>query len=132
MKTSNSLARLAVAAATLALLAGLAQAQGGPGPGPGAGRGAGPGAAAPLAPATGPAPAARGTARWGADYTPGWSLMTEAERNAHRDRLRTMNSYEECVAYMAQHREQMTQRANEQGRQALGTPRYDACAPLKK
>lgn len=123
--------KLTIACAMLAA-ATLAAAQGGPGPGAGPGQGPrAQGATPPAGMQAGPGPAARGTARWGADYTPGWSMMTEAERNAHRDRLRTMNSYEECVAYMAQHREQMTQRAKEQGRQALGTPRHDACAGLK-
>jgi hypothetical protein len=40
-------------------------------------------------------------------------MMTPQERNEHRARLRTMQSYDECVAYMAQHREQMAAHAKE-------------------
>jgi hypothetical protein len=71
------------------------------------------------------------TARWGGDYTPGWALMSEAERNEHRDRIRAMKSYEECQAFVAQHREQMAARAQERGSKTLRSPRRDACAALK-
>ena len=112
--------------------ASLALAQGGPGPGPGP-RPQGPVVGTPSA---GPGPLQRagrpGGARWGQDFTPGWTLMTEAERNTHRDRLRSMNSVEECRAYMAEHREQKAARAQQQGRKAMGAPRRDACAGLKR
>ncbi len=72
-----------------------------PGAGPGYGMGPGPG------------PGPRG--RWGPDVTPGWALMTETERNAHRERMLALKTREECLAYMTQHREQMAARAKERG-----------------
>jgi len=70
-------------------------------------------------------------ARWGADYTHGWTLLTPAERKEHQDRMRSMKSYDECTTYMEKHREQMAARAAERGRKALAQPRRDACATLK-
>lgn len=70
-------------------------------------------------------------AQWGADFTPGWSMMTRTERNAHRDHMRAMTTYEECKTYMDQHHEQMATRAKEKGGKALAQPRRDACAGLK-
>jgi len=107
-------------AALLALVvaAGAAQAQtGAPG-----GHGMGPAAAQKAAPA----------ARSGSDYTPGWSMMSKQERDEHRKRLQEMKTYEECQAYLEQHRAQMEARAKEQGRKALAQARRDACAGLKK
>ncbi len=121
---------------TLVLTATLALAQGGPGggAGPGAGarmQGAGPAASAPgMGAGPGQRAGRQGAARWGSDYTPGWSLMTQTERNEHRDRLRSMTSYPECQAYVAQHHEQMAARANERN-QSVPKPRRDACAALK-
>jgi hypothetical protein len=64
--------------------AAMAQPDSGKGPGGGAGQmGAGPAASAPgmgMGPGGG-----RGAARYGSDYTPGWTLMSEQERNEHRD-----------------------------------------------
>lgn len=120
-------------ALTMVLGANLAMAQGGPGAGKGPG--VGPQGAGPMAGASAPAPGMRAGrspgARFGADYTPGWSLMTVPERNEHRDRMRAMKSYEECKAYQAQHHEQMAARAKEKGGKALLQPRRDACAGLK-
>ncbi len=72
-----------------------------------------------------------GAARWGTDFTPGWALMTRQERNEHRDRMRTMKSYDECKSYQDQHHEQMAERAKERGGRALSHPRRDACSGLK-
>lgn len=79
-------------------------------------------------PGTGPAPAAR----WGANYTPGWSLMTAQERTEHRAKLRSMKTYDECKAYVQQHHDLMAARAKERGGQVLAQPRRDACAALKR
>ncbi|ODV11068.1 MAG: hypothetical protein ABT20_06690 [Rubrivivax sp. SCN 70-15] len=92
----------------------------GPGAGPMTGTGPGPMAGQRMGP------------RWGSESTPGWALMSSAERDAHLEHLRSMKTYEECHAYMEQHREQMAARAKEQGRPALGQPRRDACAGLKR
>ena len=86
------------------------------------GHGMGPAAAQKAAPA----------ARHGSDYTPGWSMMSKQERDEHRKRLQEMKTYEECQAYLEQHRTQMEARAKEQGRKALAQARRDACAALKK
>lgn len=117
-------------ASLIGLSAGIALAQ--PGSGKGPGPGAGPMGGAPPANASGTNPASRpGAARTGSDYTAGWALMTRQERNEHRDRLRTMKTYEECHAYQVQHHEQLAARAKERGSKALAQPRRDACAGLK-
>lgn len=69
--------------------------------------------------------------RMGPHNTPGWSLMTPAERAEHRDRMRSMHSYDECKAYMDQHHEQMMARAKERGSTLPAQPRRDACAGMK-
>ncbi len=125
--------RMIVLATALGLSTGAAMAQPGGGKGPGAGpgpMGAGPAASA-AGMGMGPG-GGRGAARWGSDYTPGWSLMTQQERNEHRERMRSMKSYEECKAYQEQHHEQMAARAKERGGKALAQPRRDACGGLKK
>jgi hypothetical protein len=104
-------------AALLALLMAAAPARAQTG-----GHGMGPAAAQKAAPA----------ARHGSDYTPGWSMMSKQERDEHRKRLQEMKTYEECRAYLDQHRTQMEARAKEQGRKALAQARRDACAALKK
>ncbi|WP_372527665.1 hypothetical protein [Piscinibacter sp.] len=120
--------RLLLLASVMALVADMSLAQGGPG----MGMGAGPAASAPgmgMGPGmrSGRGPAARS----GADFTPGWSLMTPAERSEHQQRMRSMTSYDECKSYMEQHREQMAARATEKGGAPLRQPRRDACAGLK-
>ncbi|WP_157264162.1 hypothetical protein [Azohydromonas aeria] len=69
---------------------------------------------------------------WGRDYTPGWSMMSEAERKDHRERMQGFKSYEECKAYMDKHHEEMAARAKERGARPLPKPRRDACAGFKK
>lgn len=113
----------------------LAQPAGGKGPGAGPGpMGAGPAASAPgmgMGMGMGPG-GGRGAARWGSDTTPGWAMMSEQERNEHRERMRSMKTYEECKTYQDQHHEQMAARAKERGGKALAQPRRDACSGLKK
>jgi hypothetical protein len=116
----------------MAMLGGAAMAQAGAG----ANKDAGPAAQVPgpASNAPGIAPgrhAGRGPARAGMDYTPGWSLMTRKEREEHRQRMRSMQTYEECKTYMDQHHEQMVARAKEKGGKALRQPRRDACVGLK-
>lgn len=127
--------RKIVLTSLLALSMGVVLAQPGGGRGPGGGQGpmgAGPAASAPgMGMGMGPA-GGRGAARWGADDTPGWALMTQQERNEHRDRMRAMKTYEECKAYQEQHHEQMAARAKERGGQALPQPRRDLCGSLKQ
>jgi hypothetical protein len=70
-----------------------------PGPGMGGGMGRGPGGG------------------WNASSgnTPGWTLMTQQERVEHQNRMRSMKTYQECSAYLSEHRAQMAQRAAAQG-----------------
>jgi hypothetical protein len=125
--------RMMVSAAVVGVCMSVASAQPGGGMGPGAGpMGAGPAASTPgtgmgMGPGGG-----RGAARWGTDYTPGWALMTTQERNAHRDRMRSMTNYEECQTYQNQQHEEMLARAKERGIKVLAKPRRDACIGLKK
>jgi len=125
--------RTVLLATLIGVLMGVAFAQ--PGGGKGPGMGPGPMGAGPAASATGMGMgmgAGKGIARWGSDYTRGWTLMTQQERNEHRDRMRSMKTYEECKAYQDQHHEQMAARAKERGGKALAQPRRDACGGLKK
>lgn len=120
-----------VVACALALASGvvLAQPASTPGGGPGKGMpGAGPPASAPGM-GMGMGPGQGKGARWGTDYTPGWTMMTEAERQAHQERLRSMKTQQECKTYHEQHREQMAARAKESGK-TLGQPRRDPCSQL--
>jgi hypothetical protein len=91
-----------------------------PSPGPGMGRGPGMG---------------MGTMhgwRMHRDNTPGWSLMTRAERQQHHDRVAQMKDHAECSTYMEQHHAAMVERAKARGVAMPARPRMDACAPLKK
>lgn len=110
MKKTSFFALTALLAASMALSQ----------PAPGGGQG----------PATGGA-AGQG-ARAGSDYTPGWSMMNSAERKEHRERMRTMKTYEECKAYAEQHHEEMKARAKERGGAALKQARRDPCEGMKR
>ncbi len=70
--------------------------------------------------------------RMGANNTPGWAMMTPAERQAHHEKMSGMTDHAQCTAYMAQHHASMVTRASELGRAMPAKPRQDACAPLKK
>jgi len=125
MKTPKSMLVAAAALFALTATAVAAQPTGGKGQGAGA-QGGGPAAATPgsgMGKGMGP-----GTARAGADYTPGWSLMTEQERVEPRARMREMKTYEECHTYQLQHHDLMAARARERGSAPLPQPRRDACA----
>ena len=101
------------AAITAASLAAFAQPYG---PGPG-----GPG----------PGPGARGMPRFNDTTTPGWSLMSAEERGAHQERMRSMKGYDECEAYMVEHRKLMDERAKEKGKALRGRGPGPACDVLK-
>lgn len=118
-----------VLAAAALLVAGIATAQPA-GPGPGAGPCAA-GASAPTG-ANCPGPTMRGPgARWGQGWTPGWSMMSDAERQQHRDKLATIKTHDECRDYMAKHHDEMVARAKDKGIAMPARPRRDACAGLK-
>lgn len=88
----------------------------------------GPAASAPM-PSSGPMHGPR--VHWGRDYTPGWSMMSEAERKEHREHMQGFKTYEECKAYRDKYHEQMAARMKERGGKPLPQPRRDACAGLK-
>lgn len=115
-------------ASVFALTGAAASAQPGPGPGPGMGMHG----VAPEASAAGMGPRGMRGAQAGAGYTYGWSMMSPQERNEHRERMRSMKTYEECQAYMAQHHTEMAERAKAQGGKLPAQPRRDACAGLPR
>lgn len=119
------IALLAVLGATLATPA-LSQSGGGQGMGPGAGMGpsagGGPGAG------MGPGKGMRFT--FNNDNTPGWTMMSPAERAAHQRSMLGAKSYEECKAAQAAHHETMTARAQQKG-VTLPTPRANGCDRMK-
>jgi hypothetical protein len=116
MKRTFFLSMVVLALASWATLA-MAQASA-PGPGPGMGPGMG------MGPMHG--------WRMQRDNTPGWSMMTRAERTQHRDRMMAMTDHAQCSAYMQQHHAAMVERAKARGHAMPAMPRHDACAPLKK
>lgn len=87
--------------------------------------------AAMAQPATPPAAAASATrgpgARFGADFTPGWAMMSSKERAEHRDRMRGARSADECRKLMDEHHKLLSERAKERGMKDLPTPRRNAC-----
>lgn len=72
-----------------------------------------------------------GRAHWGPDDTPGWSMMSDEERLAHRRQLDSFTDYESCHAYMEAQHARMATRAREQGRAMPARPRRDACGGLR-
>lgn len=68
--------------------------------------------------------------RFNQDNTPGWSLMTNEERAAHREKMLSVKSYEECKGYMDEHHALMEKRAKEKGKTMPG-PRNNACDMMK-
>ena len=83
-------------------------------------------------PASAPAMGGMGGMNLNRDNTPGWSMMTRAERREHHDKMMAMTDPAVCMAYMEQHHAKMAERAKERGRTLPAKPRRDACAPLKK
>jgi hypothetical protein len=63
--------------------------------------------------------------------TPGWSMMSRAERDEHRQKMMSMQNRGECMAYMEQHHAKMAERAKERGRAVPAMPRKNACERLK-
>jgi hypothetical protein len=68
----------------------------------------------------------------GPKKTSGWSMMDKKERSEHREKMRSMKSYDECKAYVDDHHAKMMDRAKEKGRTLPSTSSQDACAWLKK
>ncbi len=100
---------------------------------PSGGTGGMPGSGPGMGPGTGSGP--RGTdpmQRWGDGVTPGWSLMTPAERQEHQLRMRSLTTYDECRSFMAQHQAQMVTRAAQNGNIIMQRPFHDVCEGLPR
>jgi hypothetical protein len=69
--------------------------------------------------------------RFDDDNTPGWALMTEAERDAHRAAVTAFTDYDPCRTYVQRHHAEMMERARERGQTLSETPQRDACEALK-
>jgi hypothetical protein len=146
---------LGLAAATAVLAVGTALAHGGYGPGhsmgcgagygPGAGQGCaagtgpgagdGPGCGAGYGPGGGGAGAGPGMRQgMGPGYGPGpgrgVALLTDEERTAHRTKMQSLASYDECKSYMADFGKQIQERAKEKG-QTVGGPNAAMCDRMK-
>lgn len=140
---------LGLAAASAALAVGAAMAHGGYGPGYGMGCGAGygPGAGQGCAAGAGPeCGAGYGPGGCGAGVGPGMrqgmgpgygpgaggrvALLTDEERTAHRAKMQSLASYDECKTYMADFSKQLQARAKEKG-QAVGGPNEAICDRMK-
>lgn len=67
--------------------------------------------------------------RMGPDHTPGWHMMTQAERDEHHRRMLSARTPQECRQFMDEHRRLMQQRAGGRGMQM---PPQDACAGMQR
>ena len=76
------------------------------------------------------AEAGPGRYRFQQDNTPGWTLMTPAERTEFQTRMRAAKTYDECKAIQAEHHAAIEARAKEKG-VTLNVPRYNACDQMK-
>ena len=54
-------------------------------------------------------------------------MMTEDERAAHREKMHSFTTVEQCNAYWTEHRAQMTERAKAQGIEPGPGPRTSPC-----
>lgn len=78
----------------------------------------------------GPGPRQGQGFRFDQDNTPGWSLMTNEERAAHREKMLSLKSHEECKSYLNEHHALMEKRAKDKDR-ILPGPQSNACDRMK-
>ena len=64
------------------------------------------------------------------DNTYGWTLMSAAERTAHRDKMLAAEDAEECKAVQDEEHALMEARAKEKGK-TLPAPRQNGCDRMK-
>lgn len=121
MKTSVNLRSFALIALLGAALATPVWAQSGPGMGGGPGM---------QNSASGPGAGMGRGMRFNQYNTPGWKLMTPEEQAAHREKMLSAKTYDECKALQAEHRTLMEARAKEKGT-ALPIPRQNGCDRMK-
>jgi hypothetical protein len=77
-------------------------------------------------PATSAASAAV-TPKVGADYTPGWDMMTARERDEHRERMLAAPTPAECRRMRDEQIKSAAERARNRGIKDLPNARLDAC-----
>lgn len=109
---------LAVALSAMIFAAFPAISQQGTPPGPGTSAGQGPRAG----PRSGMGPGV------GRDFTPGWAMMSGAERDAHRHQMMNATNAEECRRIRDEHLKLMAERARARGMANMPIGRHDACA----
>ncbi len=68
--------------------------------------------------------------RFDQNNTRGWALMTPEEQAAHREKMLSLKTYEECKAFQTEHRATMEARAKEKGT-TLPVPRQNGCDRMK-
>ena len=137
MKSTMNVKVIALIALVGAALAAPVLAQ--PGPGMGGGWGGGPcmqGGG--MSNGAGVGPGAR--AGWGnkggrmmmanQDNVRGWTLLTPEERTSFQNRMRNVESYDECVQIQTEHRGMVEVRAKEKGVNLM-TPMRNMCDNLK-
>ena len=137
MKSTMNVKVIALIALVGAALAAPVLAQ--PGPGMGGGWGGGPcmkGGG--MRNGAGVGPGAR--AGWGnkggrmmmanQDNVRGWTLLTPEERTSFQNRMRNVESYDECVQIQTEHRGMVEVRAKEKGVNLM-TPMRNMCDNLK-
>jgi len=115
---------LGFAAATIATSLAFA----GPGGGPGYGPGCTDGTATTCQGGKGPGMGMHGGQ--GRGQGAGLELMTPEERAAHRTKMQSLTSVEQCNAYLADHRAAMAERAKAKG-VTLPEPRGNACERMQ-
>ena len=117
-----------IAAALFLSIGSAAQAQ--PGPGMGAGMGPGPGYGAGPGSGMGQGNGRGRGFAFNNSNTRGWSLRSPEERTAHRDKMWSAKSYDECKAIREEQHKTMLERAKDQGK-TLPTPRQNVCDRMK-
>ena len=64
------------------------------------------------------------------DYARGWTLLTPEERTSFQNKMRNVQTYDECVQVQTEHRGMVEVRAKEQGVNLM-VPRQNMCENLK-
>ena len=65
--------------------------------------------------------------RWGPGVTPGWSMMSPAERDEHHKRMAEVRNYDDCRAVVDEHRALMQKRGA-----PMRGPGGDPCSGLPR
>ena len=65
--------------------------------------------------------------RWGAGYTPGWMLMTPAERKSFIQKMHAVKTMDECKALVDAQTQEVETPAKATGQHVPRKPRHAAC-----